>query len=268
MPSRLLFLVLLGLLVPLTACGGDSATGGDTPGDSTAAGEGADEAPAAGTYRAYFIYSGAAGYDTTAVMEGDLAAPIPASEITSVALPAHGDNIRVSNETWPLPDGLRDASFLLSYREPDGDLAIYATSFSSPRFCNVNPDTTDLRAVAIAPMWSSEAPSHPMTVFNVDGNDSLATFDVTRPAADNHTIQIDGSAAAGQQSVQLVLEVQWADGRARPVIMAFRGQSGGWWGSMMEANQTAVAREGVQFYKDGLGLDPEHPMVFITAFEE
>lgn len=267
MPSRLL--LLLALLLPVAGCGDDTAA---DAGDATG-GEGGeavdDAAPPAGTYRAYFVFTGPGGVDTTEAVEGALSAPIPADAGTAFELPAHSQNVRVANTTWPLPDGLADASYLLSYREPDGDLVVYGSDFSTPRFCNVDSADAAMRAIPVGPMWTSEAPSHPVTVFDVSGNDTLGVFTLTRPAdAMAHVTQLTAGDAAGQQAVRLHVEAHWADGRERRMVMMWRAASGDWWGSALEPDASAVVGDGEQAYENAFGIGEDHPAVFLVALDE
>lgn len=261
---------LLALTVALTPACGDGAAGPDDAGEASADGAGdPDDAASAGTYRAYFVFPGPNGQDTSDVIEGDLAAPIAAADMVEVALPEHGDRLRFSNTRWPLPYGLENSSFLLSYREPDGDRAIYSTSFDTPRFEVVDVDSADVRAVAIAPMWASEAREHTMSVHEAtEPYDSLGAFTVTAPADEANVTQLDGSAIADIQSAYLVLETHWNDGRARSVVMAYRGSGGSWWAKAMTPDPRAVPQEGVQSYNDGVFVEAAHPAVFIVGLEE
>lgn len=230
----------------------------------------APDATTSGTYRAVFVSTEGGVRDTLAVVEGELAPPVAAGDVVSVALPAHSGRIRVSNTQWPLPYGLEASTFLLSYRTPGGDLAIYSSDFSTPRFCDVDTANADVRAIAVAPMWASEAAGHPLSVFDgAEPYDSLASFTVARPSGDANTTPLDAAAAAGRQSVSVYVETRWADGREHPVVLAFRGVSdGSWWASALDRDPRAVPAEGVQHYEGSFALNAERPEAFLVALSE
>lgn len=244
-------LALLSLALPLAACGGGGGS--------------AVDGPSTGTYRAYIVRNGT---DTTEVAEGDLAGPIPTASMVSVDLPPHSGQIRVDNTRWQISDSLRASAFLLRYRNPDGTVSVYTTSFSTARFCPVDSADAGLRAVTIEPMWLGQEAEHAMSVFDVDGNDSLAAIPLTAPSGRVGVTTLQSGATAVQDQAVLKLEVQWADGAERPLVVAWRTNDDYWYGALIDRDASASVPPGTVAYEASFAIGAAHPEVYLVALEE
>ncbi|NNF58568.1 MAG: hypothetical protein HKN04_10020, partial [Rhodothermaceae bacterium] len=253
---RTLLSLLAGCL--FAACGTDTE-----PTLATGPNEAPSAAAAVGTYAAFFTYRTDGGRDTTAIVEGTLPQPVAAPEIGSAEVPAGPSSLQFRAPRRPLPYGLEDTAYLLSYRDDDGERVIYASNFRTPRGGNVDTSGADVHFFTVPPMWTSEAASHPIAITNRETRDTLTIFTVNAPATSTETVTLDGSSAAIHESIELVVHARWGDGRERPMVMTWRGTSGGWWAKLLETDRRAVPGEGEQHYKTRLGMGPEHPQVYL-----
>lgn len=254
-----LLLTLLGLLT-LVACGDGGPSG--LAAVSTAHATAATGALSGDTYRAFF---NSRMTENTDAVEGSLVA-VPAAD--RVPLPAHSGRIALYSAA-DTPDGRDTSAFLLSYRRPDGAREVLIGDYITALGLTTDADTIGLYAIALAPMWTLAAPSHPFQLLDKGTSpwDSLTTFILQPPSGAAYAMQLDGAGAAGNVPY-LVVETRWADGRERDMVAVNRmANSPQWEARPLQRDASAAAEAGVQRYKTYLNLSVEHPDVYLLAFD-
>lgn len=256
------FFSLVALLALLSGCGNsESDTTADTSTNST---ETADVPEGIGTYEAFFVYRMEDGTrDTSDVVTGSIPFAYEMANGTAIDLAGHTERTTFNAAERPLPYGMEDSAYLMTYINERGERVLYATNPSTTRQLSADTSNTMLHAFTIAPMWHTEASEHATRAIDRAEGDTLGVFSVAGPDMDAAPAVIDGSAAASHESVQIFVTVEW-NGDAHPVGIAWRGHRGGWWANLLEDDPRAVARPNTSFLKRGLAMFEEDARVYLV----